>query len=198
MLEHLPPSGAVKHGPTYVYRLWKGLLDQWISGEGKIYVISPLLDSKRLADIILMLAKNKLSNSRVTMYTTMRCDGEFKYPKVFKGARDMVKELKTSTKKRLIVDERMNMALDRLDSKFGSFHTKLIASCTPQYTEVLLTSASFHSMHFHYDHTDMVLFMRIHTEDFTKDYLEPLGLAPRLTSGSAPILSRNSSDGSTL
>ena len=128
----------------------------------------------------------------------MRCDGENKYPKVFKQARDLLKDLKNPNKKRLIVDDRLNLALERLDTKFGSFHCKMIAWCSPQYTELLLTSASFHSMHFHYEHSDMVLFMRLHTDEFTKNYLEPMGLAPRLAVGSAPLLSQDDSDTATL
>jgi len=199
LLEHIPTSGAVRHSPTFVYRLWKGLVDQWLSGEGRLYLISPLLDAKRLADIILLIAKHKRTRSRVQLYTNMRCDGELKYPKVFKQAKDLVKDLKNPNKKRLIVEDRLQLALERLDPKFGSFHCKLIASCTPQFTEVLVTSASFHAMHFHYEHTDMVLFMRLHTDEFTKNYLAPLGLAPKLEAGSAPILAMaDDSDTATL
>jgi len=197
LLEHIPTSGAIRNGPTFVYRLWKGLLDQWISSEGRVYLITPLMDAKRLADVILMVAKHKRSKSRVQLYTNIRCDGELKYPKVYKQAKQMVMELKNSNKKRLIVDDRLKLALERLDVKFGSFHVKLLAWCSPQYTEVLLTSASAHAMHFHHEHADQVLFMRMHSDEFTKNYLAPLGLAPKLDSASAPILSFNDSD-STL
>ncbi len=197
LLEDLPPSGAVRHGPTYVYRLWKGLLDQWLSSDALVYIITPLLDAKRLADILLLLAKHKLSRSRVQLFTTMRCDGELKFPKVFKHARELVKELRGPNKKRLIVDERLNMAMERLETKFGGFHCKIIACCRPQYTEMVLTSASFHSMHFHYDHSDTVLFMRMPSEDFFNNYMYPLGMAPRHETGSVPILSDNDNDSST-
>ena len=157
------------------------------------------MDAKRLADVILLIAKHKRSRTRVQIYTNIRCDGELKYPKVFKQAKDMIKELKNPNKKRLIVDDRLHLALERIDTKFGSFHCKLVAWCSPQYTEVLLTSASFHGMHFHYEHTDMVLFMRLHTDEFTKNYLAPLGLAPKLETGSAPILAlADDSDSGTV
>ncbi len=65
LLEHLPVAGAIKHGPTYCYRLWKGLLDQWMSTDGTVYVITPLLDSKRLADILLLLVKHKVIHLRL-------------------------------------------------------------------------------------------------------------------------------------
>ncbi len=60
MLDHLPVAGAIKHGPSYIYRLWKGLLDQWISTAGTVYVVSPLFDAKRVADILLLLVKHKV------------------------------------------------------------------------------------------------------------------------------------------
>jgi len=193
LLERIPTSGCIRHSPTFIYRLWKGLLDQWIRGDNRIHVVTPLIDSKRLADLYLTIAKHKLSKSRVQLFTTPRSDGDQKFPKVVKAAKDMIRELKNTTKKRLIVEERLSAALERLDTKFGSFHCKFIACVQTHFTEILSTSASFHAMHFHFEHVDTILFMRMHTEDFINNYLEPLGLAPISKSGSAPILSQDNS-----
>ncbi len=121
-----------------------------------------------------------------------RCDGEVKFPKIYKNARQMLKNLKNpNTGKKLIVDERLLAALKRFDAKFGAFHCKLIACVREETTEMLLTSANFHNWHFHYDHSDMVVYFRLPTDDFRDFYLEPLGLAPRF--GSMPLMPRDTS-----
>lgn len=83
MLNSLPASGAFKQGPSYVYRLWRGLLDAWIAAAGAdVYVVTPLLDAKRLSDVLLMLVKHKLSGTRVHLMCLNRCDADAKFPKV--------------------------------------------------------------------------------------------------------------------
>ena len=122
-----------------------------------------------------------------------RCDGDTKFPKVYKHARHMLKTLKNpNTGKKLIVDERLNQAIKRVDSKFGGFHLKLIACVRNETTEVLLTSANFHNWHFHYDHSDMVVYFRLPTDDFRESYLEPLGLVAHKF-GSLPLMPRDAS-----
>ena len=122
-----------------------------------------------------------------------RCDGDTKFPKVYKHARHMLKTLKNpNTGKKLIVDERLNQALKRVDSKFGGFHLKLIACVRNETTELLLTSANFHNWHFHYDHSDMVVYFRLPTDDFRESYLEPLGLVAHKF-GSLPLMPRDAS-----
>ena len=122
-----------------------------------------------------------------------RCDGDMKFPKVYKHARHMLKTLKNpNTGKKLLVDERLNQALKRVDSKFGGFHLKLIACVRNETTELLLTSANFHNWHFHYDHSDMVVYFRLPTDDFRESYLEPLGLVAHKF-GSLPLMPRDAS-----
>jgi hypothetical protein len=83
LLNSLPASGAFKQGPSYVYRLWRGLLDAWIAAAGAdVYVVTPLLDAKRLSDVLLMLVKHKLSGTRVHLMCLNRCDADAKFPKV--------------------------------------------------------------------------------------------------------------------
>jgi len=99
---HLPPGGAYKHGPTYIYRLWRTLLDQWIGVAGAdVYVVTPLLDARRLADILLMLVKHKLTRSRVHVYTLHRCDAEHKFSRVYKEARDLLQVRRLTMEKGL-------------------------------------------------------------------------------------------------
>ena len=160
-----------------MYRLWKGLLDYWIGNDSEVYVITPLIDAKRVADLFLMLVKHRLSNSTVTLLTMERCDSDDRFSKVYKHAKEMVRDLKAPNKKRLIVEDRIKVASDRLSVKFGAFHCRLIAAVRGDTTEVLLSSANFHNWHFYYDHSDLVIYMRMASEDFKYNYLEPLGLA---------------------
>ena len=140
-------------------------------------MVTPLLDAKRVADLMLVMVKHRLSRSQMTLLTTQRCDSEDKFPKVFKHAKDMLRDLKAPNKKRLVVEERLKLALERLEVKYGTFHCRFIAATRGDTTEMLLTSANFHNWHFYYDHSDLVVFLRMPTEDFRLHYLEPLGIA---------------------
>ena len=207
LLHHLPPNGAFKHGPTYVYRLWRGLLDQWIGQGGDIYVASPLLDARRLADIILLLIKHRLSGSRVHVLTMARCDPDVKYSKVYKEAKQMIKDIRlpgTKCKKRLITDERLTVACQRLDARFGRFHCKLIAHCNSDVGELMVTSASFHKFHFHYESGDLVIFFRMHVADLMTNYISPLGMTltmggptPSMTPSATPSVTPCLTPGAT-
>ena len=180
LLEHLPPSGAFKHGPTYIYRLWRGLLDDWLGRGGDVYIVSPLFDSRRLADILLLLVKHRLAGSRVHLFTLARCDPELKFPKIYKEAKDMVKTIKAPNKNRLIAEERLKLATQRLDAKFGRFHCKFIGFCSGDDAELLLTSASFHKFHLQAEGGDTVLHTKLPAKELINSYISPLGLAHQL------------------
>ena len=109
--------------------------------------------------------------------TMPKCDGEQKFPKVFKQAKDMIKTLKGRQKRRLIADERMKLASDRLEARFSGFHCKFIAVTRADRAEVLTTSANFHKWHFELDNGDMISYFRMSKSDLKRYYLEPLGLA---------------------
>lgn len=177
LLEHLPASGAFKHGPTYIYRLWRGLLDDWVGRGGDVYIVSPLFDARRLADILLILVKHRLTGSRVHLFTMERCDPDFKFPKMFREAKDLVKAIKGRNKNRLVAEERLKLATQRLDAKFGRFHCKLISYCGGDDAEVLLTSASFHKFHFQAESGDTVLHAKLTPKELINSYISPLGLA---------------------
>ena len=177
LLDRLPGTGAFKHGPSYIYRLWRGLLDHWVSQGGDVYVVTPQLDSRRLADILLVLVKHKLSRSRLHLYTMTKCDIDKPYTKVLKEARDIIKDLKAPNKKRLVVDERLKHAEQRLDVRFGRLYCKLIAVCHEERAEVLSTSASFHKWHFDLECGDTVVHFDLRPKDLINNYLAPLGMA---------------------
>lgn len=177
LLDHLPPTGAFKHGPTYIYRLWRGLLDHWVGLGGDIYVISPIIDAKRLADILLILVKHKLSTSRLHLYTLHKCDGENKYQKVLKDAEAIVKDIKGPNKKRLVTDDRLKHALQRIDTRLGRLYCKMIAYCSEDRASALITSASFHKWHFDIECGDTVVHFEMRPRDLVNNYLAPLGLA---------------------
>ena len=191
LLVQLPTTGAIKHGPRYVYRLWRALIDTWLGypsspnvgiqlddNGGHVYIISPLIDSKRIADLLLLLVKHRLSHCRMHIYTMQRCSGEDgKFERVFKDAKEMVRGLRDPvTKKRVVVEERLKKALARLDIRFGRFQTKMIAYSRDDFAELLTTSANFHSWNFVHDNTDNVCYFRLPAADLKHCYLDPLGL----------------------
>ncbi|KAJ8308585.1 hypothetical protein KUTeg_013459 [Tegillarca granosa] len=68
-------TGAVKDGPTYIYKIWKSLLNKWFSdGKYHVYIASPFLDSDRLDDICKLVLKNKLTASLDALYVRRQCD----------------------------------------------------------------------------------------------------------------------------
>lgn len=129
-----------------------------------------------MADILLILVKHRIAQSRLHIFTMPKCDGEAKFPKIFKEAKEMVKKIKGPNKKKLVADERIKLATQRLEAKFGRFHCKIIASCKGNKAEVLVTSASFHKWHYEFESGDVVCHFKLTTEDLINNYLAPLGL----------------------
>jgi hypothetical protein len=98
---------------------------------------------------------------------------------VLKDAKELIRELKAANKKRLVAEERLRLAEQRLDVRFGRFHSKLIAMCGAggRPAEVLVTSASFHRVHFETEGGDTLAHFRLSTSELVNNYLAPLGLA---------------------
>ena len=142
-----------------------------------MYVISPLIDAKRMADILLILVKHKLSTSRCHLYTMNKCDGENKFQKVLKDAENIVRDIKGPNKKRLVTEERLKHAQQRLDTRFGRLYCKLIAFCAEDRASALVTSASFHKWHFDIESGDTLVHFEMRPRDLINHYLAPLGLA---------------------
>ena len=178
LLDHLPTTGALKHGPTYIYRLWRGLLDQWGGRGGDLYVISPLIDARRVSDVLLAVIKHRHFKNKVHIFTMPNCDGENKWPKVIREAKEIVRELKSPNKKRLVAEERLRLAEERLEVSFGRFHCKIMATCSIEtgQAEILITSASFHKWHFDIESGDTVTYFRLSADNLINHYLAPLGL----------------------
>ena len=177
LLDRLPGTGAFKHGPQYIYRLWRGLLDSWVQRSGDIYIVSPQIDAQRLADVLLVLVKHKLSTSRVHLLTMSRCDLDKPYNKVLREARDVIAELRAPNRNRLVSEERLARAQARLDVRFGRQNSKLTAVCWEERAELLLTSASAHRWHFDLECADTVVHFDMRPSDLVNNYLAPMGLA---------------------
>ena len=184
LLDRLPGTGAFKHGQNYIYRLWRGLIEHWVAQGGDVYVVTPQIDARRLADILLILVKHKLSTSRMHIYTMNKCDLDKTYAKVLKDARDVIKALKAPSGKRLVADERLKHAEQRVDVRYGRLYCKLIAVCFQDRAEALLTSASFHKWHFDIECGDTLVHFDLRPKDLINNYLAPLGLAHQLLSDS--------------
>lgn len=150
-------------------------------------MVTPLLDARRLSDILLMLVKQRLSGTRVHLMCLHRCDTDSKYSKVLRDAKEMLRELKGVNKKRLVQEERLRSAEQRLDARFGRFHCKLIAMSSREgLAEVMVTSASFHKWHFELENGDTLAHFRLTASELVNNYLAPLGLAHQVILDSGP------------
>ncbi len=125
-------------------------------------------------------------------------DGDTKFPKVLKEARDHILGIKCPNKKRLVAEERLAIAERRLRSSFGRFHCKFIAYCpdgapgSSDEAEILLTSASFHKFHFDIESGDTVVYFRLPTSFLINHYLAPLGLEHQVSLPDSPPQSPSS------
>ena len=152
-----------------------------------MYISSPLLDAMRMRDILLLLIKHRCSRTQLKLCTQPKCDGESKYPRILKLARDMIKTYKGPKKKRLISDERLKGAVEAVDVKFALFNCKFIAVSFEEKTDMLISSASFHKWHFDFDSGDLCTLVQMSTDDFRQNYLEPLGLAHMVEHNPLPV-----------
>jgi hypothetical protein len=106
-----------------------------------------------------------------------KCDSDNKFQKVLKDAEMHVKEIKGPNKKKLISDERLSHALQRIDTRLGRLYCKMIAYCAEDRAAVLITSASFHKWHFDMECGDTVVHFELSPRELINHYLAPLGLA---------------------
>ena len=89
---------------------------------------------------------------------------------------DISQDLKAPNKNRLLSEERVRFAAQRLQVKFGRFHCKMIAVRVDANAETLTTSASFHRWHFELESGDTVFYTRMTADELVNNYIAPLGL----------------------
>lgn len=184
MQAFLPVSGCIRHGPGFIYRLWKGMMDEWLCRGGTVFIVSPLIDARRVADILLLLVKHasKSNNCKVKMLCLEQCDGRLNFNKILAIAKNKVLRVKGPNGRRLVRGYRLNYGInDRLEVKHANFHCKLIAHMRSDgIVDILLTSANFHRWHLDVDNGDFVQKITLTMDQFNKNYLQHIGFMATL------------------
>ncbi|XP_013389018.1 uncharacterized protein LOC106157812 [Lingula anatina] len=177
LLENLPDTGAIQNGAGSIYSLWKTLLDRWMGFGGTITVASPVLDPERFMDLILLMIKNDREGFTLKLVTSERCDGEHSLKHTKMVARDLLKKLKTTGKRRrLVTDEKIDWAYKHIETKTTIFNCRFIGMSTPHKAEVMITSAGFIRRYFHNDLKDSISFFRLTPSEYRTNYIDPLGI----------------------
>ncbi|CAH1792591.1 unnamed protein product [Owenia fusiformis] len=169
-LESLNQVGGIKDGPTYIYKLWKSLLDMWISTEGnKVYIVSPFMDADRLADVAEICMNNAwTANNLTAIYARRICDGERTISDL---KRDVLTYYNQDEKKKLFVEYKV---FSKIIYPVKTFHAKFIATTKDGMADVLVTSANFHGSHFVRSNMETVFFVRMTEQEFLENYINPI------------------------
>lgn len=137
------------------------------------------MDARRLADVILLLVKHRLSVARVVILTLAQCDDGQSAVNVLAAAKKMLQQMRGPNGRRLVADRRLTLADEHIELRRvkDGLYSKLIAVCLPSgMGEIMLTSASYHRTHFEADTSDTVTFFRVRADELAQSYLAPLGL----------------------
>jgi len=166
-LKEISRTFSVKDGISYVYPLWKELLDRWFSNKKReVYIVSPFLDPERLRDVCQLMLKNQADNLAL-FYVRNKCHWKKCLP--------------------FVEDAVLNAPFGKVNAKFikasvfakiktpqTHFHAKFIASVTGDTAEVLITTANFHCCHFENDRCDTVFYQKMSKQNFMDNMLAPI------------------------
>lgn len=160
-------TGAVKDGPTYIYKIWKSLLNKWFSdGNYHVFIATPFLDSDRLDDICKLVLKNKLTASVDALYVRRQCDID----------KD-ISDVKRTTQQRFAPQDQVFIEYKIYSSiiyPLTHFHAKFIAGIKDDRAEVLITSANFHAENFVRPNAENIMYGEMSASEFTAKYLRPI------------------------
>lgn len=163
-----------------------------ISG-GALTVASPSIDARRLADIYLLLIRNKGRPFSIQLYTQLK-------PQKFKEAVDDAKTILAKIKdeeikKRSLLNKQdIEWAVNKIPTTFHSFHCNFIAAAIAEdKNEILVTSARFTRTHFDLGACDTVSHAKMTDKGLREFYLLPLGIRTRAASETSLV--RNSDSG---
>lgn len=156
---------------TYVYPLWRSLLNKWFSEEGtRIYLACPFLDNTRLADVTNIFMQYRVKGKLENWFTRFDCDLT-NNRNVGQLQREVSSQLKTRDK--TFAEYHI---LRKLLFPTQVFYAKFIAAIKDGEAEVLLTSANFHGNHFSRDSMETVIYLKMSFDDFMEKYVNPLNM----------------------
>ncbi|KAK3093423.1 hypothetical protein FSP39_015550 [Pinctada imbricata] len=159
---------AVKDGPTYIYKLWKSLLDLWLENpENKVYIATPRLDVQRLGDVCQLVLNHRVTSNIDAFYVRILCDQNLSISDVKKAAQG-----KFISKEQVIIEYRL---YNRMVYPQVPFHCSFIACVNEEgHAKVLTTTANFHRDHFGKSNSETVEYCTMSQSRFIQRFLKPL------------------------
>lgn len=162
---------AIKPGKSFVYRLWKALLHEWLSySDTEVYLVTPFLDEKRMTDICRIVIEHSGTANIKAFYVRETCCNR----KTISSIIETVKKkpaYKTQPNKST-VDNKIFKKIRKTTDKY--FHAKLIACTYKNNAMVLVTSANFSYGSFDYQNYESVVYREMTTARFLKRFIEHL------------------------
>ena len=162
-------AGTVKGGLSYIYKLWKSLLNRWFAdADTKVYIATPELDTTRLQDIVDFNMLHQYKGCLEVLYTNTDCD-RYNANTVETLKKSVLKKYddKNGTYIEYKILNKIMLPMTRVNATF-------IAGVKGDKAEVLLTSAAFHGKHLLYDNSDMVMAVILDKDIFLKQYVDPM------------------------
>ncbi|KAK3583324.1 hypothetical protein CHS0354_038934 [Potamilus streckersoni] len=158
---------CVKDGSTYIYKLWKSLLNYWFKDTNrKVYLVSPFLDADRLVDVCHLIIQNRLTANLDIFYVNQQCNRE---QRIFEVKQKALKSF--DAKDQMFVEYKIYSSIVYPMQKF---HCKFIAAIKDEQAEILVTSASFHGDHFTCSNMDTLHFSTMSESEFIEKFLCPI------------------------
>lgn len=166
-------SPAIRQGSTYIYKLWKFLLSEWLSKQGcEVYLATPFLDAKRMVDICRIVIDNSDTANIRALYVRNDCHKDWNNQKYI---RDIIKTAKENFQEdqRTIIDRKIQSRI-YLQGSGKYFHAKFIGCTCGGNAEVLVTSANFTRSHFDIRNHESVLYQEMKEKQFIERFISPL------------------------
>lgn len=169
-LAHLS-TPVIKDGPTYIYKLWKSLLSQWLSNpDCKVYLATPFLDVERMTDICELVLKNFTTANIEAFYVRIKCNYNEKISDVKRTAQNWF-----PGKQQPIIEYKL---YNRIVYPLSTFHCKFIGCTDGQGgAEVLVTSANFTADHFKHHNAESAVYHTMSEADFIQRFIRPLSFS---------------------
>lgn len=160
-----------KLGKTYIYPLWKSLLSQWLSKPSHtVYLATPYLDDKRMADICNIVIENPdTANIKALFVRRKKCWFKKNITEIVENAMLNIPEDNHPIIKKTIFEK----IFLQMPQKY--FHSKFIGCIYKEKAEVLVTSANFTSFHFDIENYESVVYHETTKAEFIERFLVPLG-----------------------
>lgn len=165
---------VIKPGKTYIYPLWKSLLSRWLSKPSHtVYLATPYLDDKRMADICNIVIENADTANIRALFVRRKClktiHEEKNITEIIENAMLNIPEDNHPIIKKTIFEK----IFLQMPQKY--FHSKFIGCTYKERAEVLITSANFTGSHFNIENYESVVYHEMTKAEFIERFLVPLG-----------------------